>query len=304
MIDVIIPAYNAFDTIGNTLDSIAKQINRKDIKVYIINDGSEKSYDFIINNYTSMIDITEIYIENSGPGNARQVGINSSNNEFIVFMDADDRLNSDDSLLNLLNIIHNADLAQGSFYEITENDKKILEPQYCYLHGKMYRRSIIKKNNITFDVTRRYNGDIYEDSTFNQLYSLCCNKIETTNEIVYVYEYNPTSITKSNKDESKHLENFVDAMSWLMNEINKRKISNYHDLAWNLCIICFHAYFNYLLTEDKSKTIFSKMGAIKKMYKKYIKYLSFDEQLTIYKYFNYPVIPTISFYEFMDKIED
>ena len=38
------------------------------------------------------------------------------------------------------------------------------------------------------------------------------------------------------------------------------------------------------------------------MYNKYIDYLSFDEQLELYKYCDYPVIPTISFYEFMDKI--
>lgn len=304
MIDIIIPAYNAFETIGKTLNSIVKQVNRNLLNVYIINDGSEKSYDYIINNYTSLVNITEIKIPNSGPGFARQVGLNSSNSEFIVFMDADDTLPSDDAILNLISIIPDADLAQGYFFEKTETDSRVLEPQYCYLHGKMYRRSIIEKNNITFDATRRYNGDIYEDYSFNILYTLCCNKIATTNEVVYVYEYNPNSITKSNKDVSNHLRNYIDAMTWLAKEIIKRDFKKDHDIAWNFCMICFHSYFNYLISEEKSSFVFTEMSQIKKMYKKYIDKLSYEEQLSIYKLFDYPVIPFISFYDFMDRILD
>lgn len=304
MIDIIIPAYNAFETIGKTLNSIAKQVNRESLNVYIINDGSDKGYDYIISNYTSLINITEIKIENSGPGAARQLGLDASGNEFIVFMDADDTLPSDNSLLNLVSIISESDLAQGFFTEKTETDSKVLEPQYCYLHGKMYRRSIIDKNNIRFDKTRRYDGDIYEDCSFNILYTLCCNKIATTNEIVYTYEYNPNSITKSNKDVSKHLKNYVDAMTWLEKEIRKRNLEKEHDIAWNFCMICLHSYFNYLLSEEKSSFVFTEMAQIKKMYKKYIDKLPYNEQLSIYRLFDYPVIPTISFYDFMDKISD
>lgn len=304
MIDIIIPAYNAFETIGRTLNSIAKQIIRESLNVYIINDGSEKSYDYIISNFSSTINITEIKIDNSGPGAARQVGLDASSNEFIFFIDADDILPDEYALLNLISIISESDLAQGFFVEKTETGSNTLEPQYCYLHGKMYRRSIINKNNITFDVTRRYNGDIYEDTSFNILYTLCCNKIATTNEVVYIYEYNPNSITKLNKDESEHLRNYIDAMTWLEKEISKREIEKEHDIAWNIYMICFHSYFNYLRTEEKSKFVFTEMSQIKKMYKKYIDKLSYDEQLSIYKLFDYPVIPTISFYDFMDKISD
>lgn len=304
MIDIIIPAYNAFETIERTLNSIVRQVNRELLKVYIINDGSFKSYDYIINKYLLLLDIVEVKIENSGPGAARQVGLDVSNNEFIVFIDADDTLPYENSLLNLINIIQEADLAQGYFIEETESENNVWEPQYCYLHGKMYRRSIIEKNNIKFDVTRRYGGDIYEDTSFNILYTLCCDKISSTDEVVYKYEYNPNSITKSNKDDSKHLRNYIDAMTWLTKEISKRKIEKDHDIAWNYYMICFHSYFKYLLTQEKSSFLFAEMSQIKKMYKKYIDKLPFDEQLSIYKLFNEPVIPTISFYDFINKISD
>lgn len=304
MIDIIIPAYNAYETIGKTIGSIAKQINRNDLIVYIVNDGSTKSYDYIIEQYKSLLKIKEVTIENSGPGEARQKGLDSSKNEFIVFMDADDELYREDSILTLLNIIHNADLAQGAFLEKTKDGEKVLEAQYCYLHGKMYRRSIIKEYKIKFDKKRRYEGDIYEDSAFNQLYSVSCKNVATTNEIVYIYNYNTNSITKSNNDESKHLYNFVDAMTWLSNEINKRKIENLHDLAWNYCIICFHMYHKYLITENQSQFVFENASEIKKIYNKYIDNLPYEEQVNIYKFFDYPIIPKISFYDFMDKIKD
>ena len=303
MIDVIIPAYNAFETLGLTLHSIVKQVNRDDLKIYIINDGSVKSYEEIINNYSVLLDITEIYIKKSGPGKARQVGLDSSKNEYIVFIDADDTLYDDYSLLNLIKIIPESDLAQGSFIEKSENDSKIMEPQYCYLHGKMYRRSIIEKYNISFDVSKRNKGDIYEDSSFNQLYTLCCDKISTTTDIIYVYEYNPNSLTKSNNNYSKNLHNFIKSMTWLGKQIELRNIQNSHDIAWNFCIIAFHCYFHYFLASPNNNFVFSEMSTIKKIYNKYIDFLSFDEQLELYKFCDYPVIPTISFYEFMDKIQ-
>ena len=133
---------------------------------------------------------------------------------------------------------------------------------------------------------------------------MCCNKIATTNDEVYIYEYNPNSITRSNNDVSIDLRNYIDAMTWLGKEITKRKLSKEHDIAWNFYMICFHSYFNYLLSEANSSFVFTEMSQIKQMYKKYKDLLSYDEQLSIYKLFDYPVIPTISFYDFMKKISD
>ena len=52
---------------------------------------------------------------------------------------------------------------------------------------------------------------------------------------------------------------------------------------------------------DKYDFDFKTMKDIKAVYNKFIDYLNFDEQLRIYNFFNYPVIPIISFYDFMKK---
>ena len=47
MIDVIIPAYNAYDTIERTLKSIEKQTIKSLLKVYIVDDCSSRDYNYL-----------------------------------------------------------------------------------------------------------------------------------------------------------------------------------------------------------------------------------------------------------------
>lgn len=76
MIDIIIPAYNAHETIDQTLYSINTQINKELFKVYIVNDASNQNYSNFVDKYSNSLDIEEITIEkNSGPGVARNIRI-------------------------------------------------------------------------------------------------------------------------------------------------------------------------------------------------------------------------------------
>lgn len=76
MIDIIIPAYNAHETIDQTLCSINTQINKELFKVYIVNDASNQNYSNFVDKYSNSLDIEEITIEkNSGPGVARNIRI-------------------------------------------------------------------------------------------------------------------------------------------------------------------------------------------------------------------------------------
>lgn len=80
MIDIIIPAYNAHNTIRNTLNSIIEQTNSEEFNVYIVNDASNENYQDIVEEYSNHIKIKEIILEkNSGPGVARQMRIRTIN---------------------------------------------------------------------------------------------------------------------------------------------------------------------------------------------------------------------------------
>ena len=82
MIDIIIPAYNSHKTIVNTLLSINMQTIKDKVNVYIINDNSNKNYDEEVMLFKNRLNIQSIDIDkNCGPGNARNVGLNSSKGE-------------------------------------------------------------------------------------------------------------------------------------------------------------------------------------------------------------------------------
>ena len=110
LIDIIIPAYNAHNTIENTLLSIASQTIRDQIKVTIVNDGSKKDYSKIIKKLSNLLDIEEIILEkNVGCGKARQIGLDKTKSKYIMFVDADDMLANPLTAFSLYTIMEDND---------------------------------------------------------------------------------------------------------------------------------------------------------------------------------------------------
>ena len=133
MIDIIIPAYNAHETIKDTLESIASQSIKDKINVYIINDFSDKDYSEEISIFKNKLNVKEINTgKNMGPGYARQLGIDSSNSEFIVFIDADDEFYNNKAIEILYNTIkeNKCDVVVGSFNEILKDGRIIKHDKY------------------------------------------------------------------------------------------------------------------------------------------------------------------------------
>ena len=96
-IDVIIPAFKAHSTIIRCLSSIACQTIIDDVSVVVCNDCCpEGDYSDAVKMFSTVMDIREIKLpKNSGPGAARQYGIDNTDGEFFTCIDADDERNSD-----------------------------------------------------------------------------------------------------------------------------------------------------------------------------------------------------------------
>ena len=91
LIDIIIPAYKAQDSIERTIASIVIQSMKDNIKVTIVNDCDVNDYKKIISRYSDLIDIREIRLDkNGGPGVARQYGIDNTDLPYFTCIDADD----------------------------------------------------------------------------------------------------------------------------------------------------------------------------------------------------------------------
>jgi glycosyltransferase involved in cell wall biosynthesis len=82
MLDVIIPAYNAHKTIGQTIDSIVVQTYKDKTKITIVNDCSEKDYSEFVEKYK--IDVNSSYMicsETAERTFAKRCGLNPTEAE-------------------------------------------------------------------------------------------------------------------------------------------------------------------------------------------------------------------------------
>jgi glycosyltransferase involved in cell wall biosynthesis len=209
MIDIIIPAYNAHKTLPNTLSSIAIQTAANLVKVIIVNDGGlsyEKEIEFFRNN----LDIKLINTENAGPAIARQIGLESSSNPYIMFIDADDVFSNVFSVATLffrINENEKAICVNSKFVSELENgDYKVFNnKEFIWLFGNIYRRDFIEKNNIRFPVF-----SANEDLIFNleiQIKAMQMDKeIVYLQDPTYIWKFNPNSITRRDEMEYSFFE--------------------------------------------------------------------------------------------------
>lgn len=195
MIDIIIPAYNAHNTIYDTIFSLAYQNISKKLNIYIVNDKSTTDYKNFISFFKkSFNSIKELKLRtNKGPGYARQYGIEHSKSEYIVFIDSDDVLSSPFVLKNLYDKIkdENYDVVISKMKE--ETNYHSIKHNYLeeYLHGKIYRRKVLSDNNIKFNNTR-----LTEDIAFNMSIFLQNVNIGYLDSITYIWKNNRSSLTR------------------------------------------------------------------------------------------------------------
>ena len=221
MIDIIIPVYNARKTLELTLMSIKLQTIIDKINIYLIDDNSSEDYKDILNKYK---DMNIIYIKldkNNGPAVARQKGIEMSSSKYIMFIDADDLLYDADSIKKLFNKIEeDYDYVVGITIDEKQNTQIMNESD---LHGKIYKREFLLKNNIKFNNTR-----VHEDNYFNNLVLLCEPKQKELLENIYIYVDNKDSITNINKEkEFENLEIYISNIKEIIEEATKRNIEKY-----------------------------------------------------------------------------
>ena len=271
MIDIIIPVYNARKTLELTLMSIKLQTIIDKINIYLIDDHSSEDYKDILNKYK---DMNIIYIKldkNNGPAVARQKGIEMSSSKYIMFIDADDLLYDADSIKKLYNKIEeDYDYVVGITIDEKQNTQIMNESD---LHGKIYKREFLLKNNIKFNNTR-----VHEDNYFNNLVLLCEPKQKEILENVYIYVDNKDSITNINKEkEFENLEIYISNIKEIIEEATKRNIEK--DLIIKYLIMKLK-YINriYNKLSEKQQEIFKnwlKKYDIK--LEKYINNTQYDE---------------------------
>lgn len=309
-LSIIIPAYNARNTICATLDSIKNQNLSISFEVIVVNDCSDYNYEDIITTYNNYFKIREIKTpKNVGPGGARQFGIDNSSSEYIAFIDSDDYFYGNNSISRMHEEIKkfNSDLLIGNFIYQRGELQTIKRNDLIWLHGKMYKRKFLIDNNIKFNNTRAN-----EDNGFNRLILLLDPVCVFLDEIVYVYSENPNSITRSNNYEYKFtgIEGFCYNMNWAMDEALLR--GNHEQKIVFLALDVLAALYIYYLALEKEYDVNKILLWGKNIKEKYCKYqhlLQDDFYLSVVEnkkeFFKEDFVVTdfnITFEEFLNKM--
>ena len=195
-LSIIIPAYNCSSTLSNALASIAMQQKNEEIEVIIADDCSTEDYTNIINRFSDILTINYIKLEkNSGPGVARQVGIDASRAEWVTFLDSDDTI-AFGAYLNVREILSNEkpDMLITDFYEQREDLKTYVthSQDTVWVHGKYFNRQFLVDNNIRCHKTLRTHEDIY----FNHLVLNTSAKVHAAQVLTYIWNFKEDSLTR------------------------------------------------------------------------------------------------------------
>lgn len=211
MISVVVPIYNSEDTITDCIKSILQQSFR-DFEIILVDDGCTDRSGLLCDVFSEKYDcITVVHQQNKGRVEARKIGVEKANGEWICFVDSDDTLP-----VNSLELLHNAttdntDIVLGNGYTLFPETRKTI-PISDFRHmtvrgdgtigvpwGSLYRRSVITP--YLFDIPRHiYNGEDYlywlrlvflTEKSVNVVYDSVYNKGEehTSNRFVWTADY-------------------------------------------------------------------------------------------------------------------
>lgn len=183
-IDIIMPCFYSSKIIKPALEKIASQTIIKQIHLIMINDCSpftNCNYQDLLDEYKNKINITLLKTkENSGPGVARQLGLNNAYGDFIFFHDDDDELIDNQAIENLVSVIpekySNIRVVKGGVKINYQKSSSIFTgKQNNILQGCLYNNKLIKQYNISFNPVCSYRE---EDAAFIfAFYALTANRI-------------------------------------------------------------------------------------------------------------------------------
>ena len=213
-ISIIVPVYNVSRYLSRCLTSLSFLLS-DDNEMIIVNDGSTDdslsiAEDFA-KNYSNVSIVTQ---ENGGLSAARNTGMRFAHGEYLWFVDSDDYIdkNQFQSVYKEVSSCKYDAIVFGRIDDLGDKmEKRVFLYDKEYLSGvdyfkdsishdvyrtnawdKIFRRTLLEDNNITF-----IEGRLYEDMLFCQYVFLRAKRVRLLN--VYPYIYNLTnggSITK------------------------------------------------------------------------------------------------------------
>lgn len=163
MISVVVPVYNVEKYVAECIESIINQTYR-DLEIILVDDGSTDNSGAICDKYSKEDErIRVIHKTNGGLSDARNVGIDVANGDYIAFVDSDDYIHPQMLEILLCNSNDNqADISVCSFVSVGETEKCNFEE----INTEEIRASNYEDNRIS----EIYNNNLLTVVAWNKLY--------------------------------------------------------------------------------------------------------------------------------------
>lgn len=254
-ISVIVPVYNAKDTIVNCLGNLLNQ-TFSDMEIILVDDASTDGSDKILQDAKNQFpDKVRVFRQehNQGPGAARNVGLEVARGDYIGFVDADDVIDVT-MYEKLYDVIGECDISDCGFYR--ESQKKALlhfDRSFCGTLDNEKKSGLIASGGFT--VTKLFKSSILSGIRFRPAYGLedmdfliraiaAAGSIASTEEVLYVYKDSGASLSKE-MDFGKYYQNHIGALTGIYENMHIRP--DYHDLQ-KACEYCMIAMYSNIMS--------------------------------------------------------
>lgn len=206
-VSIIVPVYNAETALRRCIESILHQ-SCADFELLLVDDGSKDDSGAICDEYAAKDSrIRVFHKENGGVSAARNLALDVARGKYLQFLDSDDWVVPDATLLLLRAAEeHGADLVISDFYRVVgervsvkgdiEEDRVLSREEYAehmmanpadfyygVLWNKLYRRDIVQDHRIRMDEEISW----CEDFLFNLEYIRFARRFYALNVPLYYY---------------------------------------------------------------------------------------------------------------------
>ncbi len=256
LFSIIVPVYNASNTIKLCFDSIVRQ-SFIDYEVILINDGSTDDSEYICKKIIKGYENVFLYtFDNGGVGKARKRGIQRAKGKFLIFLDSDDFLNPNllETLAEIIKVQNDVELIRYHVNLINDDEHKDHQRYNSDVNlnipmrgfealrtwtdfGKKYALYWLFafKRELFYRVAPIPNLRCYEDVAYIPLLIASAQKVVSTDYIGYNYICNTIgSLTNSQNIDKQRTRAYDFYYAYLYAVNNMRRLPNIslNYLAW------------------------------------------------------------------------